>query len=171
MEFTDSDIATDIEELVGPVRKQPATVNAATLADMIDLTEARVVALARSGAIPRVSKGRYDQREAVRAYIRYLRQNPAGRKTTDPALADERRRLVREQADREAIRNAAARGDLVAASDVEARWTAVLTELRSRLLAVPSRVGGRAAHFTTADLDIIDREIRDALKELADGNT
>lgn len=168
MDFNDPDIA----ELVGDphaIRKQPVTVNSAVLADLIDLTENRVVALARGGHIPRVSKGRYDQREAVRAYVRYLRQGGAGRKT-DPALADERRRLVREQADREAIRNAAARGDLVSASDVEARWTAVLTELRSRLLAVPSRVGGRAAHFTTADLEIIDREIRDALKELADGN-
>lgn len=140
-------------------------VNAATLADMIDLTEARVVALARSGAIPRVSAGRYDQREAVRAYIRYVRANPLGRKTADPALADERRRLVGEQADREAHRNAVARGELVAAADVKTEWESILTDVRAALLAVPSRV----PELDRATVDRLDREIRSALEALANG--
>lgn len=165
MDFTDSDIAADIEDLVGnprAVRKQ--LVNSAVLADLIDLTENRVVALARTGAIPRVSKGRYDQREAVRAYIRYLRQNPTGRKSVDPALADERRRLVREQADREAIRNAVTRGELVAAADVKATWESILTDVRAAMLAIPSRLP-----VDRATADRLDREIRAALEALANG--
>jgi phage terminase Nu1 subunit (DNA packaging protein) len=165
MDFTDSDIAADIDDLVGnprAVRKQP--INSAVLADLLDLTENRVVALARTGAIPRVSKGRYDQREAVRAYIRYLRQNPTGRKSNDPALADERRRLVREQADREAIRNATARGELVASADVEARWMAILADVRSGLLALPTRL-----NLPPADVQAVDRAIRDLLTELGNG--
>ena len=165
MEFTDSDVAADIEALVGNPRalgKQPPLINAAVLADLIDLTESRVVALARSGAIPRVSKGRYDRREAVRAYVRYLRQNPAGRKSADPALADERRRLVREQADREAHRNAVARGELVAAADVKAEWESILTDVRGGMLAIPSRL-------PDLDRERLDREIRSALEALSNG--
>ncbi|RWQ89267.1 MAG: DNA packaging protein [Mesorhizobium sp.] len=155
--------------LVGeiPQRDTPrqVIVNAAKLADLIDLSEARVVALARSGAIPRVSAGRYDQREAVRAYIRYVRANPLGRKSNDPALADERRRLVREQADREAHRNAVARGELVAAADVKAAWESILTDVRAAMLAIPSRV----PELDRATVERLDREIRTALEALANG--
>ena len=57
------------------------------LADLIDLSPGRVLGLARSGDIPRVTAGRFNRREAVRAYIRYVKSNPVGRKSADPALA------------------------------------------------------------------------------------
>lgn len=164
--MTESAIADVLEELVGnprAVRKQP-TINTDELADMLDLSVNRVLALARSGHIPRVGKGRFDRREAVRGYVTYLRENPVGRKSADPALADERRRLVREQADRESIRNAVTRGELVAAADVKATWESILTDVRAAMLAIPSRL---PADRATADR--LDREIRAALEALANG--
>ncbi|MEC5321754.1 hypothetical protein [Aurantimonas sp. A3-2-R12] len=149
----------DIEALVGTVGKQPITTD--ELADLLDLSVNRVLMLARSGHIPRVSKGRFERRAAVRGYIAYLRENPVGRKSADPALADERRRLVREQADREAHRNAVARGELVAAADVKAEWESILTDVRAAVLAIPSRL-------PDLDRERLDHEIRSALEALAD---
>lgn len=133
------------------------------LADLIDLSPGRVLGLARSGDIPRVTAGRFNRREAVRAYIRYVKSNPVGRKSADPALADERRRLVREQADREAHRNAVARGELVAAADVKAAWESILTDVRAAMLAIPSRL----PELDRATVERMDREIRSALEALA----
>ncbi|MGK9052133.1 hypothetical protein [Neorhizobium petrolearium] len=174
----ESEILADIIEAVGPLPvsiitragNEEIVVTADELAGWLDITTGRVQTLTREGHLPRLDRGRFPLRAAIRAYLAYVRQNPTGRRSNDPALAEERRRLVREQADREALRNAQARGELVTAAEVEARWTAILTDLRARLLAVPSRVGGRAFHFTVADLDIVDREIRDALTEVTDGN-
>jgi phage terminase Nu1 subunit (DNA packaging protein) len=161
----DPETARLVEDFSEPTPSRRLIINASTLGDLIDLTEARVVALARSGAIPRVSAGRYDQRDAVRAYIRYVRANPLGRKSSDPALAEERRRLVREQADREAHRNAVARGEFVAATDVKAEWESILTDLRTAMLAVPSRL----PELDRATGERLDREIRSALEALANG--
>lgn len=80
-------------------------------------------------------------------------------------LADERRRLVREQADREAHRNAVTRGELVAAADVKAEWESILTDVRAAMLAVPSRL----PELDRAAVERMDREIRSALEALANG--
>ncbi len=162
-------VEADIEELVGnprAVRKQPSgAITTDELADLLDLSVGRVLGLARAKHIPRMSAGRFDRRAAVRAYVAYLRQNPVGRKSADPALADERRRLVREQADREAIRNAVTRGELVPAADVKATWESILTDVRAAMLAIPSRV----PELDRATADRLDREIRAALEALANG--
>jgi phage terminase Nu1 subunit (DNA packaging protein) len=55
----------------------------------------------------------------------------------------------------------------VEAVAVEREWAAILTRLRARLLAAPSRAGQRLPHLTAHDVAALDREIRDALAELA----
>jgi phage terminase Nu1 subunit (DNA packaging protein) len=60
-------------------------------------------------------------------------------------------------------------GRLLDADEVQSVWTAHLTDCRKRLLTVPSRCGARIAHLSRAEVDVIDREIRDALMELAGG--
>ena len=56
------------------------------------------------------------------------------------------------------------------ADAVEREWSAILSGVRSRLLAVASRCGGRLPHLTVHDLAAIDCEILDALSELGGGN-
>lgn len=58
-------VEADIEELVGTVRKQPhgQTITTDELADLLDLSANRVLALARSGHIPRVTAGRFNRRD------------------------------------------------------------------------------------------------------------
>ncbi len=118
------------------------------------------------------TRGRYVQRESVRRYCEHLRQMASGRGDPGSAqsLAKERARLAREQADLANLKARQIRGELVDAGEVEARWKATLTNVRSGMLAVPSRVRGRLPHLTVAEVEAVDREIRDALTELADAS-
>jgi phage terminase Nu1 subunit (DNA packaging protein) len=118
--------------------------------------------------LKRVSAGRFNRRDSVRAYCERLRQS-ARRGSTDPDLAAEKKRLVREQADKIAVQNAAARGELIPAAQVEAEWAAILRDVRAGMLALPSRLQQRLGHLSVHDVAAIDREIRDALTELTAG--
>ncbi len=83
------------------------------------------------------------------------------------ALATEKARLVREQADRAARINQREAGELLAADMVEREWTGILASLRARMLAVAPRVA--ALHpGNLAIVATLDSEIRAALDELAD---
>ena len=127
-----------------------------------------VTDLARRGIVVRVAPGAYDGPASVRAYCAHLRETAARRGGTSDgsSLTAERLRLVREQADREALRNAALRRELLPAAEVEATWAATLTGLRARLLALPSRAQQRLGHLTAHDVAALDREVRGALTEL-----
>ena len=57
-------------------------------------------------------------------------------------------------------------GRLLPADEVEP-WRGHVTDARKRLLTVPSRCASRMAHLSRAEIEIIDREIRDALQELS----
>lgn len=78
-----------------------------------------------------------------------------------------RDRLLREQADNAALKNQILRREYVKASEVEARWADVLRRLRSKILAVPSRVRQANPHLTAQDVAAFDAELRAALEELA----
>lgn len=81
----------------------------------------------------------------------------------------ERVRLLREQADHAALKNAEKRRELLPAAQVEREWASVLRDVRAAMLALPSRIQQRLGHLTAAEIDAIDREIRDVLAEVADG--
>jgi phage terminase Nu1 subunit (DNA packaging protein) len=69
------------------------------------------------------------------------------------------------------LKNARARGELIAAADVEADWSGMLRTVRAGMLAVPSRVQQRLPHLTAHDVTEIDREVRAGLVELrSDGS-
>jgi phage terminase Nu1 subunit (DNA packaging protein) len=82
-------------------------------------------------------------------------------------VESERDRLAREQADNMALKNAALRRELVPAVEVEATWAEIMRRVRSRLLAVPSRVRQGCSHLTAHDVALIDAELRRALDDLA----
>src|SRR5690606_21480260 len=106
--------------------------------------------------------------ESVRLYCEHLRELAAGRGgDANRALASARARLGREQADREAMKNAEVRREMIPASSVEREWAEILRSGRSRLLACTSRIKSRLPHLTAHDGQTIDRELRDALSELS----
>lgn len=80
---------------------------------------------------------------------------------------EERLRLLREQADHAALKNAALRRELVPAVEVEREWAGMLRLVRSGVLAAPSRLRQMLPHLTADDIDTIDGELRRILEEIA----
>lgn len=146
----------------------PDLVSAAELAGWLGVTANRVGVLARQGHLPRQPDGRYPLKASVGAYCAFARVAAMGRKADEP-LAVEKLRVARESADKLALQNARARGDLLGAAEVEREWSAVLRDVRAGMLAAPSRIGSRLPHLTTHDVAEITRELTAVLAGLAEG--
>ena len=178
----------DFEDLLGDTSQEttapedatsdaiPALATETEMAQLLGVTSNRVRTLARDGMLHRPVRGRYDVRASLKTYIGNLRDKASrmgpGAKST-PATSElnaEKLRLARQQADKIEIQNAAARGELVKATEVERAWASVLRDVRAAMLAVPSRCGATLPHLTAHDIAEIDRETRNALEGLADGN-
>ena len=82
---------------------------------------------------------------------------------------EQRARLASAQADLAELKAAEKRGAMLDAAEVEWIWGGVLRTVRASMLAVPSRIGARLPHLTVLDIDEIDRKVRDALTEVAEG--
>lgn len=136
------------------------------LSTLVGVSENRIKQLCNSGDLERGDDGQFDLRLSVRAYCGTLRNVATGRGGS--GLAAEREREARARADKLEMQNAAARRDLIPANEVEAMWDKMCRLIRARFLAMPARLQQRLAHLSTHDLSLIDREIRDALTELAD---
>ena len=141
--------------------------SAKELASLIGVTERTVRKLAGENRVVRRSTGRYAVRESVAKYCEHLRHMAAqhGDEETALDLTRERARYASEQADAVAIKNAVSRNELLPARDVEARWSAVLRDVKARMLALPARLEQRLGHLSKHDVTAIDREVRDALEE------
>lgn len=59
--------------------------------------------------------------------------------------------------------------ELVLASDVADRWSAIVALSRTKMLGVPAKIKARLPHLTRDDVASIDAVIREALEELAAG--
>lgn len=156
----------DIEAVLGGGPETPAgdTVSAADLAEWLNLSPARIHALAREGVIPRTD-GRFHLQASVRAYVEHLREGQRGRLASNPDLNAEKLRLARANAEKIELANAKTRASLVPVAEVESAWASVLRDVRAAMLAIPARVQQRLGHLTAHDVQMIDREVRDALEE------
>lgn len=160
-------IDPDAAALVGNIHPHGETTTTDELADLLGLSANRLLMLSREGHIPRTSRGRFNRRDAVRAYCEYMRKHPVGRGSADPAYTAAKTRAAEAQAEKLETGNALARGELIPAGDVEREWASVLRDVRAAMLAMPSRVQQRLPHLTVHDLSVMDREIRDTLLEIS----
>lgn len=146
-------------------------ISAASLRDMLKLSQPALDALRERGIAVRLSSGTYALEATVSAYVVHLRGVASGRggEAEVAGLSVERARLAKEQADAAALKNAVTRGEMVAAADVEREWSDVLRQVRARILAVPSRLR-QTMTLAAVEVDTIDRELRDALTELGHGD-
>ena len=114
----------------------------------------------------------WDLEETVRNYVTHLRGIASGRGDEEHALnlTAERARLAKEQADAQSLKNAVLRDELVRADDVERKWGDILRQVRSRLMAVPSRLR-QSRGLTASETQAIDDELRAALAELGSGDS
>ena len=134
------------------------------LADLLGLQARRIRQLVSEGVLTKP----LHRRDSVRAYCGWLREKAQRGVAVQDDLKAEKVRQAREAADKLALQNAASRGELVSTAEVESTWSGVLREVRSMMLAVPSRCGATLPHLTTHDVAAIDGEIKAALRGLAD---
>jgi phage terminase Nu1 subunit (DNA packaging protein) len=159
----------DIDALLAEPNPDPAPahlVTATELADWLGMTPQRGGILARQAHLPRRADGRYPLKASVTAYAAFARVAAMGRKA-DEALAAQKLRVARESADKLALANAKARGDLLAAAEVERAWSGVLRDVRAGVLAAPSRIGSRLPHLSAHDVAEITKELTAVLSELS----
>ena len=143
------------------------SINTDELADLLDLSQNRVLMLVRAGHIPRIGRGTFNRRDAVRAYCEYVRKHPTGRGSSDPAYTAAKTRAAEAQAEKLETANAISRRELIPAVEIEREWAAILRDVRAAMLALSSRVQQRFPHMTTNEITGIDREVRDALENIA----
>jgi len=139
----------------------PENLPAHALGRFLDLTTHRVQEIAKHNPGVKTERGQYDFAAFVQAHIASLKGRSKGN-----AAADERLKLAR--AEREEIRVAKDRGELLPAADVAREWASILADIRAALLAVPQRVAGRTGLNREA-VAALDAEIRETLEALADG--
>ena len=153
-------------------RSNNQAATSAELAQLLGVTARTVTDLARRGIAVR-DGNRYAVAESVRRYCAHLRElaNGRGGEGAVASATAQRARLAKAQADLAETKNAAMRGELVSAAEVEAEWSGILRGVRAGLLAVPSRCAARLGHLTTHDVAEIDAEVRAALAEVAGGVT
>lgn len=152
----------------------PGKVRKSDFAKLVKVSPGRVSQMVKDG-LPVEADGRIDVARGklwIQGNISPTR-SAAQSKQTDlpfaatPDAASERLRLVKEQADNAALKNAALRRDLLPAAEVEREWTGIMRQVRAGVLAVPSRLRQTLPHLSAADMDAIDTELRRALEDLA----
>jgi len=146
-------------------------IGGADLCKLLDLSAPALSDLKKRGIAVHLAHDVYDLEETVRRYVVHLRGIAAGWGTADQAaqLTTERARLAKEQADAQAMKNAALRGELVKADEVERTWSDILRQVRARVLAVAPRVRA-ALDLDAAGVDTLDRELRAALEDLGNAD-
>ena len=149
----------------------PKLIGQEQFGELVGIGPTAVNYLAKSGVIQKADVGMVDMKAALQSYTKHLREkaarwdgnaNPAG-------LTEERSRLAKANADSAELKNAIMRKDYLPAADVERVWSNFLRDLRSRIMATPSRLRQQLPALTAAEVKIIDRELRDALEDLGGG--
>lgn len=83
-----------------------------------------------------------------------------------PTLQNAAARSKHYEAELKRLKLEEAEGLLVSAADVEHEWADLLSQVRTRLLAVPTRVKQSLPTLTVADIVTIENLIREALEDL-----
>tara|TARA_Y100001938_G_C8054104_1_gene413489 strand:- start:1054 stop:1518 length:465 start_codon:yes stop_codon:yes gene_type:complete len=140
------------------------------LADHLDLSRARVHELINQNVLQRSGKQKgIDINENRVRYIRYLRQLGKGRSSDSGDLNEERTRLTKLQADKAELELQEKEEELVSVDIVKHIWTEYIANVRSKLLAIPTKCGHlvqSAKTYGEAE-NIIKKEIYETLEELS----
>lgn len=143
-------------------------ISTSELAVIVGKTSSWIRQLTRDKALIQVGRGKYLLADAVQAYI----DHAAGGKEVDnrPNLRDEQAELTRIKKEDAMLDLAVKRGELHRAEDVRAVVTDMLLNFRSRMMALPTKIGPKVAYLKEipAINAVLEEEIRIALTTLAD---
>lgn len=140
------------------------------LASLFMVTPRRVQQLAADGVVVKgKDRGMYQVRASIQGYIQFLEQSKArpvvpGEEGKQLNLLLEQYRLTKAKADREEMRAAELKGELIHAAQVEDAWQEVLGMLRTRLLEIPTAVAPEV--YDTETVGEITQILREKLHDV-----
>lgn len=140
-----------------------------TICKILDLSPQRITQLVNEGIIPRHARGRYELIPVVRGYIAYLRRRAVKGDAPTGDLTSHRTRLTAARADLAEMEKAQMENRLIPAEDISAAWEAMTANMRSKMLAIPSKAAPAvyAAESLNEAKSILKDEINEALAELS----
>ena len=151
----------------------PLTLSVEQLAKLLQIKPSYLHELVRDGVIPTpIARGRYALVPSVQGYIVFLRDRAhASQGSGSSAYASQRARLTKAKADAAEMVARAQLGELVPAAEVRETWIALVSVMRTRMLAIPARVAARVMMQKTIVevAALIRNEIYEALDALAKG--
>ena len=140
------------------------------IAEHLDMTPQRVRDLIKQGVLNRKNaRDSMDIDECRKNYIRYLRTRSQGLQNASGDLNEERTRLTKLQADKAQLEVQEMEESLVSVERITEEWVGYVSNVRSKLLALPSKVSHRVqAAETYAEAEqILKESVYDALHELS----
>ena len=144
------------------------------VADHLDLTSAHIHNLFNANVLTKSGKsGGQDLDDCRVRYIRYLRSLSKGKNTNSGDLNEERTRLTKAQADRAELELQEKEADLISTDTIKTIWSDYVANVRSKLLALPSKLGHLTqAAETYAEAEAIIKEtVYECLEELSEDAT
>ncbi|KJV81248.1 hypothetical protein RHORCCE3_0431 [Rickettsia hoogstraalii str. RCCE3] len=139
------------------------------LAELFNLTERRIYQLTEEKIIPKASRNRYELKETLQAYIKYLQDLATNRSSSSEQKAL-KIRLLAAQAEKAELELEVLKDKYMEVSEVEFEWSNLLVAFRSKMLALPTKLvrllaeaGGNFAKIER----ILETEIHEALLELS----
>tara|TARA_Y100001938_G_scaffold2508_1_gene3130 strand:- start:688 stop:1227 length:540 start_codon:yes stop_codon:yes gene_type:complete len=144
------------------------------VADHLDLTPRRIYDLFDDNVLIKSGKsGGQDLDDCRVRYLRYLRSSVQGKNTNSGDLNEERTRLTKAQADRAELELQEKEADLISTDTIKTIWTDYVANVRSKLLALPSKLGHltQAAETYAEAEAIIKQEVYECLEELSEDAT
>lgn len=124
-----------------------ATVKVEVVAKALNLTPRRIMQLAKEG-MPRAERGQYDPWACALWYIRYLQKALEARGTQNDdgsatSWREERKRLIRLQANNEELEYRKRLGELMPVDEVRSKFVTFAGTVHDRFIALPSRLSPR----------------------------
>lgn len=151
------------------------TVSSETLANILNLSTRRIRQLADEGLFQKINRGKYKLVDNIQNYITYIKtNNEAKDQSSDSELDLDIEKALHERIKREQdeLKLAAMKGDMHKSSDVKRVMNEMLSNFKSKLLALPAKVAPvLVARDNIAEIqNLIQKEVHEALQELSEYN-
>ena len=141
------------------------------LAEHLDLSTVRINDLFNENVLQKSGKrSGIDINENRVRYIRHLRSLARGKKLESGDLQEERTRLTKVQADKAELELEELEKVLIAAEDVKSVWSDYISNIRSKLLSLPSKLGHlvQATESYAEAEQILKEAMYEVLEELSE---
>jgi phage terminase Nu1 subunit (DNA packaging protein) len=147
-------------------------INTAKLAEILNLSRQRINQLTASKVLNQITKGRYDQNEAITAYINFIRRDhDEPRADGLPSLRESQAKKMAMDAELSETKLAAVRAESITLAEIRARDEKIKIAVHRGLARLPDIAPDLAGRHPAAMKNILTDCCRGILEELADGQS